>query len=87
MNGQYPVNLTFPNCPFCHQPPNLLGRCFKDGLTYWSVEELHRIEHPSADRKRFMEQYPNQPAYFFGLHDKYYTVSEMERIIKLKAFL
>jgi hypothetical protein len=51
------------------------------------VEELHRIEHPSADRKRFMEQYPNQPAYFFGLHDKYYTVSEMERIIKLKAFL
>ena len=85
MNGQYPVNLTFPDCLFCHQPPNSLGRCNNDGLTYWSVEELHRITPQSDERLRFVEQHPNQPAYFFN--GKYYTVSEMERIVKLKAFL
>jgi hypothetical protein len=80
------------NCPFCHKPlctiPDQV--CIKDGLTYWTAEELNSgggSRYITRLAVEFVSQYPNQDAFFFWDHDKYYTISEMERIARLKAFL
>lgn len=74
------------NCPFCHEPLYMNNDeiCFKDKITYWTAEQL---THLSGLAMEFVSRYPNQDAFFFWDHCKYYTVSEMERIARLKFFL
>jgi hypothetical protein len=73
-------------CPMCHQPMDNLNRCQKDGLVHWTAKELQKIV-PYPMIEEFMEKYPGQDAYWFAEHYKLYTVAEMMRICRLKAFL
>jgi hypothetical protein len=76
------------NCPFCREHLEKFNDeiCIKDKITYWRAEQLkHLSRTPLA--VEFSSRHPNQDAFFFWDHDKYYTISEMERIAKLKAFL
>jgi hypothetical protein len=73
-------------CIMCHQPMDNLNRCRKDGLIHWSVKEMETIFQNSVFEE-FMEKYPGQDAYWFPEHFKLYTVNEMMRICRLKAFL
>jgi hypothetical protein len=75
----------YPNCLFCHQEM-VRGYCQKDKLLYWALEEIVSIERPWGQKLwDFARQHPNQPIYNY--RDVFYTVPQMERIAKLKAFL
>jgi hypothetical protein len=72
-------------CPFCYQEMDDFDYCEKDRLMYWPVKYVARTSGPGmAD---FKERHPGQAAYYYYPHSKYYTVPEMERLVKLKAFL
>jgi hypothetical protein len=73
-------------CIMCHQQMDNLNRCQKDGLIHWSVREMQEI-FPHSAFEEFMAKYPSQDAYWFAEHYKLYTVDEMMRICRLKAFL
>jgi hypothetical protein len=71
-------------CPMCHgEMRPLVDLCKKCDLMYWDAWELAYCHTPAATQ--FKAQYPNQNAYV--LHGQYYTFPQMERILKLKAFL
>jgi len=63
----------------------------KDGLMYYSA----RLIKHNYSAINFIAQHPNEPGYHYGHncdgynrgYNKWYTVSEMERLAKLKAFL
>ena len=55
------------------------------GITYWPAEKIQKFQMRSTIE--FISQHPNQAAYYFMEHVKFYTISEMERICRLKAFL
>jgi hypothetical protein len=74
------------NCPFCHRVMQYNNFCNIDKLSYWSIEELERA-HWDIDVRKFVFQHPNEPAYWFHERHKFYTVPQMERIARLKAFL
>jgi hypothetical protein len=77
-------------CPFCQQAMMWLYYCHKDKITYYSANDLHcfnQIASPDKMIENFVDQHPNEPAYYFREHNKLYTLPEMERIAKLKAFL
>jgi hypothetical protein len=75
-------------CLFCHQPMNGNDYCSKDHLTYYTAEELHEYRW-NVDNviNEYISRHPGQPGYYFYEHNKFYTVSEMERIARLKVFL
>jgi hypothetical protein len=60
-----------------------LDYCERDGLSYWTVEEIQK--YPQLEE--FVLLHPNEGAYYFLEHHKFYTVAEMERLVRLKAFL
>jgi hypothetical protein len=78
-------------CPFCRFYMTDTGYCAKDGLLYWSVEELSQIawNREVSPFREFIDQHPNEGVFaFFNRGDgRYFTASEMERVAKLKAFL
>ena len=62
--------------------------CSKCGILYWSVKELE--EQKFLYKERWGSPWPSsieQPYYYFVEHGKFYTVPDMERLAKLKAFL
>jgi hypothetical protein len=71
-------------CPMCHgEMRSVVDLCKKCDLMYWDAKELLYCHTSAAEQ--FRAQYPNQNAYC--LHKQYYTVPQMGRILKLKAFL
>jgi hypothetical protein len=69
-------------------------QCLECNITYLSKELLQQYELlPGQFDKRtrqLIQQYnllPETDYYWFREHQRFYTVSEMERIAKLKAFL
>jgi hypothetical protein len=79
------MKIIFPDCPFCHQKM-AQGYCQKDKLLYWALEEIVSTEKPWGQKLwDFAYQHPNQPIYNY--RSVFYTVPQMERIVKLKAFL
>lgn len=72
-------------CPMCHQVMQENWLCRKDQLSYWTAEQLkHSMLY---NIKEFLVQHPKEPAYFFLEHHKFYTIQEMMRFARLKAFL
>jgi|HubBroStandDraft_5_1064220.scaffolds.fasta_scaffold46088_2 hypothetical protein len=76
-------------CPMCHQETNdydnSYDRCLTCDITYYSIRYMQSpLTYLS---KKFAEQHPNQAGYYFRMHNKYYTLEEMERLCRLKAFL
>jgi hypothetical protein len=81
-------------CPICQkemipdtEPRFWDDRCLECNIFFYSkeiivdrrlLEDLYQVQHNLL---------PETDYYWFEEHDKFYTVSEMERIAKLKAFL
>ena len=67
------------------------SECKQCGIVYWQVSSIEaQIGIRSSNTKSEWSQIPlpvDQPYYYFIEHEKFYTVSEMERLCRLKAFL
>jgi hypothetical protein len=80
-------------CPMCKQEMDVAGRCMKCDIIHWSLEELEELQSKNGDifaTEPWSKIHLNpidQSYYYFFKHGKFYTVPEMERLTKLKAFL
>jgi hypothetical protein len=75
-------------CPMCQKEMDKRDICLECGILYWSVKELE--ERKFFYKEKWGTPWPSsieQPYYYFFKHGKFYTVPEMERLTKLKAFL
>jgi hypothetical protein len=63
--------------------------CYYCRLTYWTAKGISEFcdENPTDELREFAKQHPGEPGYWFGMTKKYYTLTEMERLCRLKAFL
>jgi hypothetical protein len=79
-------------CPMCKQEMDAAG-CMKCDIIYWSLEELQELQsyQPgifATEPWSTIHLTPlDQSYYYFVKHGKFYTVPDMERLAKLKAFL
>jgi methionyl-tRNA synthetase len=72
-------------CPMCKQEMDEWDYCSVCGILHYSIRDM---QNPLTSlSKKFAAQYPCQPAYYFEEHKMYYTLTEMERMARLKAFL
>jgi hypothetical protein len=76
------------NCPMC-QKVIPTEHCYDCRLTYWTAKEISEFcdENPTDELREFAKKHPGEPSYWFGMTGKYYTLMEMERMARLKAFL
>jgi hypothetical protein len=79
-------------CPMCQQEMNDWAKCGPCGIIYWPKESVqHQIDRRGVDAAESEWSQISLPVdqsyYFFVEHDKFYTIPEMQRLAKLKAFL
>lgn len=86
------------NCPICNVEmknyvyQNNGHHCWDCRIVFYSAEEISEncqfCDGDAADELyEFAKQHPSEPGYWFGMTGKYYTLTEMERMVRLKAFL